>query len=380
MPTNITSEVWHRMIQKNKIRVLVVDDSAFMRKAISMMISDDPEIEVIGTATNGEEGVEKVFELAPDLVTMDIEMPRMDGLTALRKIMKEKPTPVMMVSSLTSDGAQATLEALDLGAVDFIPKQLSYVSLDIVKIKQELIAKIKHIKNRKNILLAQYRSRQVSGISAAAKRRQKSKKTLPGLTMPLASKTGKKKIRVVAVGVSTGGPPALQNVIPRLPKNFPVPILVVQHMPATFTKSLANRLDNLSALQVKEAEGGESLQNGMVYIAPGDKHMMVRRNGARHAIKLSNEPSDTLYKPSVDVMMNSVEDNYRGTTMGVIMTGMGHDGLVAAKRVKKSGGIMIAQDEKTCVVYGMPRAIVEAGIADRISPIDRIAPDIVSYF
>jgi two-component system chemotaxis response regulator CheB len=368
------------MIQTNKIRVLVVDDSAFMRKAISMMISDDPEIEVVGTATNGEEGVEKVLELAPDLVTMDIEMPRMDGLTALRKIMEQKPTPVMMVSSLTSDGAQATLEALDIGAVDFIPKQLSYVSLDVVKIKQELIAKIKHIKSRKNILMAQYRSRRISGIGAAAKRRSQQAKPLPGLTMPFSSKAGKKTIRVVAIGVSTGGPPALQNVIPRLPKNFPVPILIVQHMPATFTKSLANRLDNLSELQVKEAEGGEFLQSGIVYIAPGDKHMTVNRNGARHAIKLSEEPSDTLYKPSVDVMMNSVEDNYRGMTMGVIMTGMGHDGLIAAKRVKESGGIMIAQDEKTCVVYGMPRAIVEAGIADRISPIERMAPDIVSYF
>ncbi|MEE9441155.1 MAG: chemotaxis response regulator protein-glutamate methylesterase [candidate division Zixibacteria bacterium] len=362
------------------IRVLVVDDSAFMRKAISMMISDDPEIEVVGTATNGEEGVEKVLELAPDLVTMDIEMPRMDGLTALRKIMKEKPTPVMMVSSLTSEGAQATLEALDLGAVDFIPKQLSYVSLDIVKIKQELIAKIKHIKNRKNLLMAQYRTRCVSGISAAVKRKRQVAKPLLGVAMPLSSKAGKKNIRVVAVGVSTGGPPALQRVIPQLPKNFPVPILIVQHMPPMFTKTLANRLNGLSALQVKEAEGGESLQGGMVYIAPGDKHMIVNRSGARHAIKLSNEPADTLYKPSVDIMMNSVEDNYRGTAMGVIMTGMGHDGLMAAKRVKKSGGIMIAQDENTCIVYGMPRAVIEAGIVDRISPIERIAADIVSYF
>ncbi|MEZ5359459.1 MAG: chemotaxis response regulator protein-glutamate methylesterase [Candidatus Zixiibacteriota bacterium] len=368
----------------NKIRVLVVDDSAFMRKAISLMIGDDPEIEVIGTANNGEDGLQKVLELSPDLVTMDIEMPRMDGLTALRKIMAEKPTPVMMVSSLTSEGAQATLDALDLGAVDFIPKQLSYVSLDIVKIKEELIAKIKHINARKRILMSQAKNRGIFGRSASASAQPSANRHLEApkpVALPTpGSKTIKKHMRIVAIGTSTGGPPALQAVVPRLPKEFPVPVMVVQHMPPTFTASLANRLNNSSALQVKEAEHGERIERGLVYIAPGDKHMTVNKMGAYSTIKLSNEPHDTLYKPCVDIMMNSVEDHYRGSTLGVIMTGMGSDGAIALKRIKADGGIVIAQNEDTCVVYGMPRAVVEAGIADRISPIERIANDIVSFF
>lgn len=369
------------MSTDQKIRVLVVDDSAFMRKAISIMIGDDPQIEVIGTASNGEEGVEKVMALAPDLVTMDIEMPRMDGLTALRKIMADKPTPVMMVSSLTTDGAQATLDALELGAVDFIPKQMSYVSLDIVRIKLDLIEKIKYINSHKHTLMSRFRSNRAR---PAAEQDQKTSKPKPAptrvVTMPAASKTPKKPLRVVALGTSTGGPPALQAVIPNLPKNFPVPVLVVQHMPPTFTKSLANRLNGLSELSVKEAENGERIEAGMVYIAPGDRHMTLEKRGVNHYIRLSTEPSDTLYKPSVDVMMNSVVEFYGGTTLGVIMTGMGHDGLEGLKKIKAKGGIIIAQDEASCVVYGMPRAAVEAGITDRIAPVDHIAREMVNCF
>ncbi len=369
------------MSENRKIRVLVVDDSAFMRKAISMMIGDDPQIEVVGTAVNGEEGLQKVHELSPDLVTMDIEMPRMDGLTALRKIMEEKPTPVMMVSSLTSEGAQATLDALDLGAVDFIPKQLSYVSLDIVKIKKDLVEKVKYISNRKHLLMASFRNRrarQISRAKTAAQRQEAAAQ--PVAPSPPAPRRRKMSLRVVAVGTSTGGPPALQAVIPNLPKGFSVPVLVVQHMPPTFTKSLANRLNGLSPLQVKEAENGERAEKGIVYIAPGDKHMTLTRRGVENIIRLSNEPADTLYKPSVDIMMDSVADHFVGTTMGVIMTGMGHDGVEGLKKIKKAGGVVIAQNEETCVVYGMPRAAVEARITDRVSPIDRIALDIVSYF
>ncbi len=368
------------MSESRKIRVLVVDDSAFMRKAISMMIGDDPQIEVVGTAINGEEGLQKVHELSPDLVTMDIEMPRMDGLTALRKIMEEKPTPVMMVSSLTSEGAQATLDALELGAVDFIPKQLSYVSLDIVKIKKELVEKVKYISNRKHLLMAGFRNRragQISRAKAAARRQEAPAQPVAPSRRPSRRKMN---LRVVAIGTSTGGPPALQAVIPNLPKGFSVPVLVVQHMPPTFTKSLANRLNGLSPLQVKEAENGELAEKGIVYIAPGDKHMTLTRTGVENFIRLSDEPAGVLYRPSVDIMMDSVADHFVGTTMGVIMTGMGHDGVEALKKIKKAGGVVIAQNEETCVVYGMPRAAVEARITDRVSPIDRIASDIVSYF
>ncbi len=373
------------MLANKKIRVLVVDDSAFMRKAISIMISDDPDIDVVGTANNGADGLQKVHDLSPDLVTMDIEMPQMDGLTALRKIMEEKPTPVMMVSSLTSEGAQATLEALELGAVDFIPKQLSYVSLDIVKIKEELIAKIKYINGRKRILMSRARNRGVfSGSPATPATGKKAPRKRPAIptpiSMPASSRSGKHNLRIVAIGTSTGGPPALQAVIPRLPKEFPVPVLVVQHMPPTFTASLANRLNSFSALTVKEAENGDRVERGTVFIAPGDKHMTLKKNGAASYIHLSNEPTSTLYRPCVDIMMNSVEDHYKGATLGVIMTGMGSDGVVALKRIKQQGGVVIAQNEDSCVVYGMPRAAVDAGIADKITPVERIANEIVNYF
>jgi two-component system chemotaxis response regulator CheB len=360
------------------ISVLVVDDSAFMRKAISLMLESDPAIKVVGIARNGEEAVQQVSQLKPDLVTMDIEMPRMDGLTALSIIMKENPTPVVMVSSLTNDGAKATLDAFDLGAVDFIPKQLSYVSLDIVKIKQDLIDKIKSIHARRRTLMAQY----------ALGRRRKgtdSKGASPsdaarGRIIDKIGKLARRGIKVVAIGVSTGGPPALQAVIPKIPADFPSGILVVQHMPPTFTKSLATRLDGLSKVKVKEAENGEPIVAGCVYIAPGDRHLKVRKWGANADVKLDNEPTTTLHKPSVDVLMTSVAETYGGASLGVILTGMGSDGANGIALMKQKGAKVIAQNEQTCVVYGMPRAIVERGLADKVSPIEEIASDICSYF
>lgn len=285
----------------------------------------------------------------------------------------------MMVSSLTTDGAQATFDALELGAVDFIPKQLSYVSLDIVKIKKDLIEKVKYINKHKRFLMAQFRSRRVSAL--AQKSGKPGLKPAAPLTMPArGTRKPKKLLQIAAIGTSTGGPPALQAVIPNLPANFPVPVLVVQHMPPTFTKSLANRLDGLSRLQVKEAEIGDKVEKGVVYIAPGDQHMVLTKQGTSTYIKLSNEPADSLYKPSVDVMLNSVADYYRTTTLAVIMTGMGQDGIEGLKKIKAGGGIVIAQNEESCVVYGMPRAAVEAKITDRISPVSRIANDMVSFF
>ena len=362
----------------NKINVLVVDDSAFMRKAISMMLEEDPGIKVIGMARDGEEAIAKVAHLKPDLVTLDIEMPRMDGLTALSRIMKENPTPVVMVSSLTSEGADATLEAFDRGAVDFIPKQLSFVSLDIVKIKKDLIEKVKQIHSRRRTLMAQY---------ALGLRRKKSAGKSKGSAAGFVRQTSKsykplvrQGVRVVAIGVSTGGPPALQTVIPSLPSDLPSGVLVVQHMPPTFTRSLANRLDGISEMKVKEAEHGEPIVAGCVYIAPGDKHMKAVRWGKNAEIRLDDEPSDTLHKPSVDVLMNSVADVYGGESLGVMMTGMGSDGVEGIARMKSKGAKVIAQNEQTCVVYGMPRAVVERKLADKVSPVDRIASDIMSYF
>ncbi len=365
-------------IPAQKINVLVVDDSAFMRKAISMMLEEDSDIKVIGMAGDGQEAIEKVAELKPDLVTLDIEMPRMDGLTALSIIMKENPTPVMMVSSLTGDGAEATLDALERGAVDFIPKELSFVSLNIVKIKKDLIEKVKQIHSRRRTLMAQY--------ALGLRRKQERSESKRSVVAPLPPVSMSSKllnhrgIKVVAIGISTGGPPALQTVIPALPSDLPTGVLVVQHMPPTFTRSLANRLDGMSNLKVKEAEHGEPIVAGCVYIAPGDKHMKAHKWGKNTEIKLDNEPSDTLHKPSVDVMMNSVAETYGGQSVGVIMTGMGSDGVEGIANMKGKGAQVIAQNEQSCVVYGMPRAVVERKLADKISPIERIASDIVSYF
>jgi two-component system chemotaxis response regulator CheB len=356
-----------------KVRVLVIDDSAFMRKAISIMLESDPEIEVIGMAHNGEDGLEMVKNLKPDLVTLDIEMPRMDGLTALKHIMSENPTPVMMISSLTTDGASATLEALSLGAVDFIPKQLSYVALDIVKIKEELLNKVKHIARNKpkmgKLLPSRPRPDQI-----------KPKPPIILMSDSGRSKTPKKRINVVAIGTSTGGPPALQAIIPLLPKNLPVPVTVVQHMPPTFTKSLAERLDSLSQVTVKEAENGEPLKPGTVYIAPGGKHMTIKNRVSSHEIILSDEPSDTLHRPAVDVMVKSVAESYGTNVLGIILTGMGSDGLEGMRLVKKKGGIVYSQNQESCVVYGMPRAIAENMLADKVVPLDNMAVEIVNMF
>ena len=358
-----------------KIRILIVDDSAFMRKALSKMLESDPEIEIVGSARNGEEGVEKVLLLKPDLVTMDIEMPRMDGLTALRLIMEKEPTPVMMVSSLSTEGAQATLEALDLGAVDFIPKQNSFVSLDIIKIREELIGKIKNIARRKSILMTQYRlSRR--GRKARALRTS----GIAGISPRRGLKRRDHAIGIIAIGSSTGGPPALQETISRLPRNLPVGVIISQHIPAAFTKSMAERLDSMSLVTVREAEDGERLEPGLVLIAPGGQHMTVIKRGSRPHIRISKEPADTLYKPCVDITMSSVAESFGSTAMGVILTGMGNNGVEGIKKIKAGGGIIIAQNEETCVVYGMPRAVIEAKLADHVTPLDAVTDEILSYF
>lgn len=360
-----------------QIRIVVVDDSAFIRKALSMMLESDPAIKVVGTANNGEDGLETIRRLKPDLVTMDIEMPRMDGLTALRHIMESDPVPVMMVSSITTDGAEATLEALELGAVDFIPKQLSYVSLDIVKIKEDLLAKIKNIVSRKHVLMARLRQRaRFARITADA--RPKPAPDYTHTTPPLRKRHH--KIDLVAIGSSTGGPPALNSVISQLPTNLPVGIVIAQHMPPMFTRTLAERLNSSSRLTVKEAEDGDPVEPGHVYVSPGGKHLLVKKYGGRVRAVVSAEPSDTLYKPCVDVMFNSVAQTCGQTTLAVVLTGMGANGVKGARNIKSRGGLLIAQNEATCVVYGMPRAVVEARLADHVLPIDNIAAEIASYF
>lgn len=350
------------------IKVVVVDDSAFMRKALSTMLSKDPEIEVVATARDGEEGLEMIRRHQPDVVTMDIEMPRMDGLTALRHIMMEMPRPVLMVSSLTTEGAEATLKAMELGAVDFIPKQLSKVSLDIVKIEDDLRAKVKLIARRRmghlgrSLLAARNRAAGAaqSDRSAPAERPARS----------AAAPTGTPIRDLVAIGVSTGGPPAVQKVLAALPQNFPAGILIAQHMPAAFTGPFAKRLDGVCRITVKEAEDGERLQQGVAYVAPGGKHLRIDQKVSRIDVRVVGEPSEALYKPSASVLFDSVATGVGRRALGVVLTGMGSDGLEGMRALKAKGGRALAQSDSTCVVYGMPKAIVDAGLADEIVDID----------
>ncbi len=351
------------MIRDRTVNVLIVDDSAFMRNAISSMISSDPEINVIGIARDGIEAVEKVASLKPDIVTLDIEMPRMNGLEALKRIMAENPVPILMVSSLTSDGAKATLEALEHGAVDFIPKNLSDLSINIVKIKQMLIDKIKSI-GRKGL-----------GIVA----RQKVRAAKP-LNMPKPTEyTSHRKTGIVAIGTSTGGPKALQLVISRIPKDFPVPILIAQHMPPAFTGPFAERLNQLSEINVKEAEHGEIIEKGTAYIAPGSGHMGIKRKKITETrIEISGPSDKYIYKPSVDVLLLSTVEVYSGQVLGIVLTGLGNDGEKGMREIKNKGGRTIVESKESCVVYGMPKAVVEAGVADKIVPLDEVPGEIIN--
>jgi len=359
------------------IKVVVVDDSAFMRKAISTMLAKDPEIDVVATARDGEEGLELIRKFNPDVVTMDIEMPRMDGLTALRHIMMEMPRPVLMVSSLTSEGAEATLKALDLGAVDFIPKQLSKVSLDIVKIEANLIAKVKIVASRRLMhsrpsAFARSQAPIPSSLTTSASARSTrpaGPATLPG---------GSAKRDVVVIGVSTGGPPAVQKVLSALPANFPASIVIAQHMPQAFTGPFAKRLDGLCQISVKEAEPGDRLKPGCAFIAPGGKHLLLKQMVSRVDLEISTEPASALYKPSANVLIGSAADAVGRRALGVILTGMGNDGMEGIRSLKQKGGRALAQSDATCVVYGMPKAIVDAGLSDEIVDIDDMAQAIMN--
>ena len=343
------------------IRVLIVDDSAFMRNALKSMISDDPEIEIAGIARDGLEAVEKVKELRPDVVTLDVEMPKMDGIEALRIIMKENPVPVIMVSSLTTEGAKVTLDALDIGAVDFIPKNLSELAVDIFRIREILIQKIKAVGR--------------NGL------KQTSIKPVTEIKKNYVSTvcTYHNRVHVVAIGASTGGPKALQNIISRLPKNFPVPILIAQHMPPSFTGPFAERLNQLSSLKVKEAENGEPVKSGVVYIAPGGGHMgVVKKKITETSIKIDTDLTEYLYRPSVDALMLSVAEVYSGHVLGVILTGLGNDGEKGMREIKNRGGRTIAESKESCVVYGMPKVVIESGLADRVVPLNEIPGEIIN--
>ena len=346
-----------------KIRVLVVDDSALMRQFISDILRSDPRIEVVGTARDGRDALAQIQTLKPDLVTMDVEMPNMDGLHALEEIMKTNPLPVIMVSSMTQEGAETTLKALALGCVDFIGKPSGSISLDIKTIGQEIIDKV--------IAASTAKIRTKAGMFPS------SSHTLPHAPdfrrmNPPANLTGRHDI--VAIASSTGGPMALSELIPKLPKKFPVPIVITQHMPKEFTGSFAKRLNESSQVEVVEGFDGLSLKPGRVVIAPGGSHLTVRRRNGTAICALSDAPPVLSVKPAANIMFLSVADEYGGNVLCVILTGMGRDGTDGAIALKRRGAYVIAESQKTCVVYGMPKSAVDAGVVDEVLPLNEI-PD-----
>lgn len=343
------------------IRVLVVDDSSFMRKAITRMLESDSSIKVVGQARDGLEALELVEKLKPDVITLDVEMPRMDGIETLKRIMESFPTPVIMFSALTKEGAEVTLKALELGAVDFIAKDFSNVSISIHSKENELLTKVKSVaRNRLVFVIKRLRSALKSGSNREFQSKAKVNASY----------------EVLSIGASTGGPQALQMILSELPKDFPIPVVIAQHMPKIFTKSFSERLDTICEIRVKEAENREPLKPGVAYLAPGDSHMGLKKTGSQVFVELI-EDGKFVYRPSVDVLMSSVAEIYENRAIAVILTGMGSDGKEGIRKIFESGGYVIAQDEDTSVVFGMPKAVIEAGFAKVILPIESIAKEVL---
>jgi two-component system chemotaxis response regulator CheB len=367
-----------------KIRVLVTDDSAFMRKVISDILSSDPDIEVVDRAKNGLECVEKVKKWNPDVVTLDIEMPVMNGLEALELLMAQHPVPVVMVSSLTKEGADATIRALENGAFDFVTKPSGPISLDIHKVSEGIIEKVKEAAQTKGrwkrrSLFDRLKNQRRPADVAKPTTVPASIQAPPAVSSPPGFggthvPNGQAVTKLVALGTSTGGPKALQTVLTSIPANFPAPIAIVQHMPAGFTKSLAQRLDTLSAIRVMEVEDGQELEAGTAYIAPGGYHFEVKQvNGKLKAHLHQQEPRGG-HRPSVDVLFESISELTNVDKWAIILTGMGNDGTKGLKRMKEKGSVTsIMEDESTCVVFGMPRAAIQAGLADHVVPLEKIA-------
>lgn len=336
------------------IKVLVVDDSAFMRKVITEIIDAEPDLEVVGYARNGQDALQKLAQLEVDVVTLDVEMPVMDGLETLRHIMKDKPMPVVMLSSLTKKGSETTLQALSLGAVDFVAKPSGAISLDMDLVAQEITHKVR--------LAAAAQFPKPKRTSAAVAPKRKKPPTFPEPSKGAAT-------RLVIIGSSTGGPKAVEEVFSQIPPNLPAGIIVVQHMPKDFTRSFAERLDGLFPFPIKEASHGDLVENGKALIAPGDYHLVINQDGR---VALNQEERVMFLRPAVDVTMEGLPRVYGNKIVGVILTGMGRDGARGMAEIKKAGGITIAQDKNTSTIYSMPRVVAEEGNADYILPLDRI--------
>jgi len=344
-----------------RVRVLVVDDSVVIRRLVSDLLAADPAIEVVGTAQNGRVSLAKVAELKPDVVTMDIEMPDMNGIQAVKELRRTNPRlPIIMFSTLTERGASATLEALASGASDYVtkPSNVGSIAQSQQNIREQLIPKIKALAGTRRL--------------AAAGKPSK----IPQPTRSRVTRT--RAFGVLAIGCSTGGPDALAHVLPVLPADLGVPVVVVQHMPPLFTRLLAQRLDNQCRLRVSEAEHGDKVVPGRVLIAPGGVHMEVVRKGTDMQIKLTQDPPENFCRPAVDVLFRTVSAAYGDRVLAAVLTGMGRDGERGGKVIRDAGGEVYAQDEATSVVWGMPGAVAMAGLADKLLPLDRVGPEVVA--
>lgn len=363
------------------VTVLVVDDSGFFRRRLTEILSQDSNIKVVGTASNGREAIDQAVALKPDVITMDYEMPLMDGITAVRHIMQRCPTPVLMFSSLTHEGARVTLDALDAGAVDFLPKNFEDISKNPEKVRQLLCEKVNSIarSNRRSSVPAVPASIPAPAPASRAAVREPLTTRAPARPLPapapaprpaapaLSAAPKRKAYKLLAIGTSTGGPVALQRVLTQLPANFPTPVVLIQHMPAAFTKAFAERLDKLCRISVKEAEDGDQLRPGLALLAPGGKQMMV---DARGVVKILPGDERLNYKPCVDITFGSAAKSFGDKVLAVVLTGMGADGREGARLLKQGGSQVWAQDEASSVIYGMPMAVAKAGLADAIYSLD----------
>lgn len=344
------------MAEGRPIRVLIVDDSVVIRQLLKDILSRDSQIEVVGTAVDPIDAYDKIVQLKPDVLTLDVEMPRMDGITFLSKLMRTHPMPVVMVSTLTRQGSEVTLKALEIGAVDFIAKPTESIFTGMSALSHEIVMKVK----------------------TAARARVRTARTEPvtPVAPPPSARRGQCTAHLIAIGASTGGPEAIRQVLQGLPAEVP-PIVVVQHMPPVFTRSFAERLDKLCTVRVKEAEDGDLLEPGHAYIAPGDYHLQVARNGSQYRARVAQTEPVNRHRPSVDVLFDSVAQTSGAAAVGVLLTGMGADGARGLKKMRDAGACTIAQDEQTCVVFGMPREAIALGGAEFVLPLPQIAHKVV---
>ncbi|OAT82822.1 chemotaxis response regulator protein-glutamate methylesterase [Bacillus sp. MKU004] len=362
-----------------KKKVLVVDDSAFMRKLISDFISASEEMEVVGIARNGEDALVKIKKLSPDVITLDVEMPKMNGIEALKKIMSECPVPVVMLSSTTKEGAEETIKAVQYGAVDFIAKPSGTISLDLHKIQEEIVRKVY---SASLVPISKLLGNPFSSSNYPEKRNRHKEMANPALKCEAAPKMNdKQNPALILIGTSTGGPRALQHVLTNLPSTLDAPVAIVQHMPPGFTKSLADRLNSLARITVKEAEHGEYLEKGTAYIAPGGFHMRIMNDESNLMVHLTKEePLRNGHRPSVDVLFESAGNLGGCNTVAVVMTGMGSDGTEGLRKLKENGNVTaIAESHETCIVYGMPKSVIAAKLADEVVNVEGIGHSIMKY-